>query len=553
MLKDELNRLIGAPRKERQMQILRGHQVSRASCMFEDPRWLLIPILAAFFGFVALQISVPLIDYQLNADSMYIFMIVKNIVFDGGALSDWFTSVHLFIYPDMVLAMPILFMQKLGLPVFVGCIATYGLLLVSIIAYAWQKITHETLVWSFLAGSVLFGTLFCGDYLLYKLVTSQPGHTPDFLAAVKHTTAVGHVLGPALHSGAFALSFLLFFALQSAMNSTGPISFASVTALLAWLSCNVFLVTLSDTMFIPWGIIPLSVVVLSGIARSPPGRSILLIAVLWVPAVLGYLVSWFISGEFAYLAASGRPLSEALQGLIDFALLAASMRQPVITFFLGTNVLLWCAGAYSLFRELTSSSSSVARRLTILAGSMSTVSILAPVAAGLFTGWQIRYLIPYLFLGPMFCVFVIFKQTHRVISRASWSITLSMASFLILAVGIYNWRTLPGSTAAQLAQCLKAQGLNFGRAGFWDAAPVVIASGWRVNVVPLVPGTLDLYPWLTKREWLQQASDANPSRESFLILDPDLAQQALAHYGPADQESSCAGRRILVYRHLPLG
>ena len=272
---------------------------------------------------------------------------------------------------------------------------------------------------------------------------------------------------------------------------------------------------------------------------------------LWVPATLGYLVSLPISSKSTYVATTGRPLSEVLSGLIDFASLAASTKQPTVTFFLGANVLLWCAGAYSLVRESICPIRSVGRCLIVLAASMSASSILAPAAAGFFTGWQVRYLIPYLFLGPTFCFFVIFLGLHRLITRASWSAYLSTASLTIFAVGIYTWATLPGSAASQLARCLNAQGLKSGRAGFWDAAPVVVASGWRLNVAPLIPGTLDLYPWLTSRKWLQQATDPN-SRNIFLILDPHLTKQALEQYGSADQNTLCAGRRILTYNQPPV-
>jgi len=530
-----------------------GVQRSRfAFRLWEDPYSFLIPALLAIFGFVALQSSVPLVDYQLNADSMYVFMIVKDIVFDGGTLRDWYTAVHLFIYPDMVLALPILLLQKLGLPVFIGCIITYGVLLTSLIALAWHKVTDEPFPQSFLAGSVLLGAMFCGDYLLYEFVLRQ-GQTPDELTALKHTYDVGQVLAPALHSGAFLLAFLLFFALQSAMNDAAQRSFSGVAVLVGWLLCHTFLGTLSDLMFVPWGIIPLSIIVLSGIARNSLKRSGLLFVILWVPGILGYLVSLRFSAELTYIATATRPVTEAVRGLLDFALLAVSTREPVITFFLGANVLLWCAGAYFMFRELTSSNPSVGRSLTILAASMSVGSILASVAGGVFTGWQIRYLIPYLFLGPMFCAFVVFLKINRTVSRSSWYASLSTACLLILAAGICAWKTLPGSTASQLAQFLKAHGLKSGRADFWDAAPVVVASGWRVTVAPLIPGKLELFPWSTKREWLEQARDTNSSSETFLILKPDLVEQARRLYGPADQESSCAGRQILAYKHAPQG
>src|ERR1700693_5169361 len=154
------------------------------------PWRFLIPAAAAFVGFVSLQYSAPLIDYQLNADSMYIFMITNDIVFDGGHLADWFTLVHLFIYPDILLAIPILLMQKLGLPIFIGCITTYGLMLMFLITYAWHKITGELLVRSLLAGSILLGILFCGDYLVYRLVSLQE-QAPDLSRAGKSTEVGG--------------------------------------------------------------------------------------------------------------------------------------------------------------------------------------------------------------------------------------------------------------------------------------------------------------------------------------------------------------------------
>lgn len=516
------------------------------SRIFQNPWYLLISAFAAFAGFVLLQYSVPIIDYQLNADSMYVFTITKDMIFDGGRLSDWFTSVHLFIYPDMLLALPVLVMHKLGLPVFLGCIALYGLLLLLLIACAWRKITAEPLALSLLAGSVLLGIAFCGDCVLYKLLSQQP-QTPDLLKALKHTYAAGHVLGPALHSGAFILAFVLFYPLHDVLAGAQKPSLNALV-LLGWLSCNVFLVTLSDLMFVAWGIIPLSVVVLSRIARTPWRTSGLLIAALWVSGILGYVVSRLTSLESTYVGATGRPLIESVQGLVDFALLAGSMKRPVMTFFLCTNILMWVAGIYFSLREFSSSASNVGRSLTILAGSMSVASVLAPVAAGLFTGGQMRYFIPYFVLGPMFCAFLILLAALRFISSASWAACATAGAFMILAVGLLGSQILPGSTARRLSQCLEADGLVSGRADFWDAAPVVVASGWRVHVAPLAPGTLSLYPWLTKKQWLQNTSDGDVSGGNFLILHPDLTQEAAARYGPADRTFSCAGRRILVYR-----
>ncbi len=517
--------------------------------MFQRPWAFIILAALAFLGFTALQSSVPILDYQLNADSMYLFMITKDIVFDGGRLADWFTSAHLYIYPDVPLVIAILLAQKLGIPVFGCCIAIYGLLLVALIASAWRKTAAAPLGQSLLVGSVLLGMVFSADYQLYRLEPQQ-AHTPDTSKALDHIYAVGHILGPALHSGSFIIASAMFFPLYRTLTSM-RLSFGRVVLLMGWLSCNVVLVTLSDLMFVAWGVIPLSIVVLSGITRNPPRRSLLLIALLWVSAALGYLLSWLIGDEVrsAYFANSRSSLVQAVQGLINIAKLAGSMTQPVITLFLSVNILLWCAAAYCLVRELTSSVSSVGRCVTVFAGSLSAASVLAPVAAGLFTGDQVRYFVPYVVLGPLFCAFLVMLGASRVLSSASWSACLTVGALAIFAGGGIAWSTLPGPTALRLYQCLQIEGLQFGRSGFWDAAPVVVASGWRVKLTPLAPDTLNLFPWLTKRQWLQQSSDVDPSDQNFLILNVDGARQALAQYGPADRAISCAGRRILVYKH----
>lgn len=517
--------------------------------MFQSPRGSIILAVLAFLGFVALQSSVPFLDYQLNADSIYLLMITKDIVFDAGHLADWSTSAHLYLYPDVPLVVTILLAHKLGISVFSGCIAIYGLLLAGLVAFAWKKTTAAPFFQSILVGSILLGAVFGGDYLLYKWGPQQ-SHAPGTSVALDHISALGHILGPALHGGSFIIASAMFFPLYGVLTSM-RLSVARVTLLMGWLSCNVVLVTLSDLIFVAWGLIPLSIVVFSGITRNPPRTSLLLISLLWTSAALGYLLSWLIGDEFrsAYFAGSRHSLAQAIQGLLDIARLAGSMTQPVITLFLSVNIFLWCAAAYCLVRELASSVSSVGRGLTVFAGSMSATSVLAPVAAGLFTGDQVRYFIPYLVLGPLFCVFLLMLAALRVLPSAPWSACLAVAALAIIASGGVAWCTLPGPTALRLYRCLQIEGLKFGRASYWDTAPVVAASGWRVKITPLAPGSLDVFPWLTKRQWLQPNPDIHPSEENFIILDEGSAKQALAQYGLPDRTLSCAGRRILVYKH----
>jgi hypothetical protein len=266
--------------------------------------------------------------------------------------------------------------------------------------------------------------------------------------------------------------------------------------------------------------------------------------------MLGYLGSALFSGESTYVATVKHPLLEAVQGIISFAAIAGSNRQPIITFFFSANLLLWGTALYFIIQGYAAPFSSVGRCLTIFAAGMSAASMLAPATIGLFTGTQIRYLIPYLVLGPSFCGFVAILAIRRFVSIGRRSVSLAILALMVFAAGCLAWQNLPGPTAARLYGCLKAHDLKTGRANFWDAAPIVVASGWHVMVAPLVPGTVQIFPWLTKRQWLYGEPGHAAFSAGFLVLDPATARQAITQYGTPDSTISCADRQILVYNHF---
>jgi hypothetical protein len=523
------------------------------AAIFRSRSWPALLAIVTFFGFVGFQSSVPILSYEINADSIYVLAITKDILFNGGHLSDWMIAPHLFLYPDVPLAMIVLIMQQAGIPVFTACVAVYGALLAALLAYVWRRTTGAPIGQCILSGVLLTGIFYCGDYLLY-LLTFREASTPDLLKALDHLYSFGHVLGPTPHSGAFLVACATLIPLYSVM-TRASISGRRAALLMAFISCNVFLTTLSDLIFAAWGVIPLSVATVALMIQGSRRRALLLLALIWASAALGYLTSRLIGDEIrtAYFLSTRGTFAVAVQGLIALAKLAVSFAQPVITLFLAANLALWAAAVRCMYLELSSSSSSFARTITIFAASMSTASILAAVATGLFTGDQVRYFIPYMVLGPVFCAVAMMRGLFSVLSFASWSAGLSIGGAAIFAAGAIAWYSLPGPAAVTLYGCLQREGLmsGSGRAGFWDAAPVAAASGWRVKVVPLSPGTLDIYLSLANRQWLR--SESNQGDRNFLILSPEIAAMALHRYGPADRIIPCARREILVYRHAPWG
>jgi len=518
---------------------------------FRCQSWAVLLAIIAFCGFVAFQSSVPILGKEINADSIYLFMITRDIAFDGGNLADWMMPAHFYLYPDVPLAMAGLIMQKAGIPVFPGCVAVYGVLLATLVACVWRRTTGAPIGQCILVGVTLPGILYCGDYILY-LLTFRTAATPDTSKALDHLYTFGQVLGPALHSGAFLMAFAMFIPLHSAMTRASP-SDRREALMMAFMSCNIFLTTLSDLMFAAWGVVPLLVATFALMIQGSRRKGLLLLALISASAALGYLTSRLIGDEIraAYFASTRHSFPMALQGLIALMKLAGSLAQPVITLFFATNLVLWAAAARCMYLEFISPSASFGRIVTIFAASMSAVSILAPVATGLFSGDEVRYFIPYVVLGPVFCAALMMRGLSRVLTCAAWSAGLSVGAAAIVVAGAVAWYALPGPAAVTLYGCLQRERLVSGRADYWDAAPVVAAAGWRVRVVPLSPGGLYIFSSMTKKQWLRPESDAAQGDRTFLILDPVLSRSALDRYGPADWTIACARRQILVYKSAP--
>jgi hypothetical protein len=126
----------------------------------------------------------------------------------------------------------------------------------------------------------------------------------------------------------------------------------------------------------------------------------------------------------------------------------------------------------------------------------------------------------------------------------------AVAALLPLAAGV----SLPPVTpvAAPLAAFLRAHGLNYGIAGYWDASVVTVQSGNQVQVRPVVRKgeQVAAYYWEARTDWYA----ASQHDATFVITDPYTGSDALTSavvqrwFGRPAASYLVAGRQILVYR-----
>jgi len=134
------------------------------------------------------------------------------------------------------------------------------------------------------------------------------------------------------------------------------------------------------------------------------------------------------------------------------------------------------------------------------------------------------------------------------------------AAALVALLPLAAAATLPPVTpaAVPLAAWLKARGLTYGIAGYWNASAVTLQSGNQVQVRAVVRYSgriagyyIAPYDWETKADWY----DASRHDATFVIANgvyPDsttlTAAQVERYFGRPAQTYRVAGREILIYQ-----
>ncbi len=108
------------------------------------------------------------------------------------------------------------------------------------------------------------------------------------------------------------------------------------------------------------------------------------------------------------------------------------------------------------------------------------------------------------------------------------------------------------TAAVPLAAWLRAHGLTYGIAGYWDASDVTVQSGGRVQVRAVVPsgGKVIPFAWETDRSWFDPAQHDATFVISSNSTTPGTLTPAFAErdFGRPAAVYQVAGRLILVYQ-----
>ncbi|MGE5134246.1 MAG: hypothetical protein ACM32E_15255 [Gemmatimonadota bacterium] len=124
-----------------------------------------------------------------------------------------------------------------------------------------------------------------------------------------------------------------------------------------------------------------------------------------------------------------------------------------------------------------------------------------------------------------------------------------LAAVLPLAAAAVRPPARPAATA--LASWLRAHGLRYGIAGYWDASTVTLESGNAVQVRAVTPGG-SIYHWETDLSWYRAAGHdatfAVAGRQRLWPTENLTVADVERRFGPPAAVRRVAGREILIYR-----
>lgn len=480
----------------------------------------------------------PIIDDLFSADSTYLLLLVDDVVFNTGRVSDWHLSAHYLLCPDAIEALFAVALSKVGIPIHVAALAVFSLPPVLLLATTLQLLMRSSTSAAVAASTVAWGGLLA---LTDVLIASDP-----------HLSAAWQVFAPAAHGGAFLAAWaclLILYRLVAAQHLSRKSWW-----LLGGTGCAlVAAVVFSDLIFLPWGLAPLSVVIMWLGWRVSPVRSAAALAGLWLAAAAGGAAAvWFehAAATAYYGAAPPGDVETSLWALLDYLARGLSFADPIRLLFLFSNAALWIAAALVVFRRPPAENGLPGSAFTLFAGSASAISVAAAVLGAVFANeYTVRYFIPYLVFGPLFIWLAAGARLWKSLPPRGRSQWLTGGAIACAGSALWFASSGRGPAALALSDCLLEEGLRVGLADYWDAGPIVTASRYQVHVVPMVPGTV-LHPfrWMTKEDWLQRsARDNAPVDLRFLIARPGVEATARAVYGTPLKEIRCAGRTIYVY------
>jgi hypothetical protein len=505
-------------------------------------RWWVIAGVS-YVSLLMLEYSSPIIDSIYPADAVYMFLVTDDIIFNGGKISDWYLSAHFLLFPDAVGSIVAVALSKVGIPALIGGLLVFSLPPILLLAAALRLLMRRSVAVVMAISSITWCTLLA-------LGNSFMASIPQSRFPINHFAAAWQVFVPGLHGGAFFTGWACFLVLYHLL-TTPHLSRTSVRLLGGTGVVLVSAAMFSDQIFLPWGLAPLSVVIVWFGRHRSVRRSVLVLTGLWLAAAVGYVASLLPEHTFSasYLAAASGSPGASISAILSYLKAGLFLADPIKPLFLFSNAALLICGAVAFFRRTGPQARLPLGALLVFAGSASVLSVAAAALGGLFEKGEVRYLIPYLVLGPLFVLLAAGSLLWKYLPPARVQQWLSGGAAVCAVAALWFAASGRGPAAVALKNCLLQEHLLVGLADYWDAAPILAASDYRVHVVPMVPGTLSHpFRWMTKKEWMQRtARDNVPVDLRFLIARKGVDAMARAKYGTPLKEISCAQRTIYVY------
>jgi hypothetical protein len=498
----------------------------------------ILPTLASLFVVICLSVTLvrsDLITYQLNADSIYLINLTKDVVFSHGSLNDWKLSAHYYFMPDGFMAAIAVLFCRCGLNIYSSILVTYISSAAVVASAIWHRVTKDSYPECLLAGALVVAIPYTVTRFCYF---GEPQGSPVF----EYLASAGQLFGPALHGGTLLFSFLLFV-IASAANDARKTGGRILAYLIA--AMGGVLASFSDLTALAWGLAPLSIVLLLERGRGRTYSVWGFLVVLWVFSIVACRLAGSWNPVRAdYIGSLYVGIGPSFASLIDLG--ARSIGEPLPFLFLLANAALWFAAARAFLHE-ASCPGCESRRLLIFAGAASLLCLASPVAMGLFGG-TLRLLLPYLVLAPLagsFALLLSLRRSFSELARRRAAIGLCTAVFAGSLGAVWSAQR-PAPLA--IADCLKERGMSEGAADYWDAGPIRASSRWTIQVAPLVPGKADSFSWLARADWGRDFSGGKINRPGFILATKLNRPALMDRFGAPSEIWSCASREIFVYR-----
>lgn len=469
-----------------------------------------------------------------NADLLHPYLLAQDLLRDPAALFDWYHSPALYVFPDWIAAMVLVWLpiSDAAMPLHYG-----AALLTAYCVFAAALLAHDGRIGRLAAVGCTAGAIVINALLAFYVVPASI--SSSFFVTLSSSY---------VHTGALATT-LLGFAVVLAQLRTGP------TRRGLWaLGVVTFVGTFSDFIFVPWFVVPACAVALAWMRlrdRAVGWRCLRLVAATAVVAiVLEKAIRW--GGGF-----KGRPANP-----FDSA---AALGQEFMRLVQSTDWLI--VALIMVFSALVARTALLAHRvwrgrplaecgwLELLLGLSCVLTVVAPVATAAFEDQgSLRYLISIFVLCPTWVLYWLLRGALRVWRHADRALALAGA----LALGGAGISQAGAALAAQarigqpsaLARCLIAEGRSAGFGEYWSAKNLMFETGRAIHVIQLARNGR-LQRWNYNRRWfLERADDGGPLAPDFVILD-NLDREAMrARFGDPAREVRCGRSEVWLYDHV---